>query len=216
MSTRVQSSALPSLRVLASPTTYKDLDDYDLVLACQHQDESAFNELYKRYVRHVRSSLNRVAPDWFNIHDDLVQECFLRVWKHSHTIKNPRAFKRWLDQMVSNLVYDHMRRRPKCPIVSIDEPLWNDSDVESSSRDIPDTRHQPDEHFERQETLDAIQAALELLPKQFKNVIVLREFHGLSYEEIAARTHTEIGTVKSRIARAKTKMQSRLRRPTCA
>src|SRR5262249_35782472 len=103
MSTSVQSSALPSLRVLASPTTYKDLDDYDLVLACQHQNQCAFNELYKRYVRHVRSSLNRVAPDWFNIHDDLVQECFLRVWKHSHTIKNPRAFKRWLDQMVSNL-----------------------------------------------------------------------------------------------------------------
>src|SRR4030095_10350046 len=170
MSTRVQSSSHPSLRVLSCPTTYHDLEDYELVQACQRKDESAFNELYKRYVRHVRNSLNRVAPDWFNIHDDLVQECFLRVWKFSHTIKNPRAFKRWLDHMVSKLVYDHMRRRRKCLGVSIDEPLWNDGDTDSCSRDIPDTRHQPDESFERQEILNEIHAALELLPQQFKNV----------------------------------------------
>lgn len=208
--------AQPFLRVLSGSTTYQDLQDYELVLACQHKNESAFNELYKRYVRHVRSSLNRLAPDWYDLHDDLVQECFIRVWKSSHTIKNPRAFKSWLEQVISHLVYDQLRRRATCPVVSIDEPLRNDDGSESGSRDIADTRHQPDDNFARQETMDQIHAALELLPQQFKNVIVLREFHGLSYEEIAEQTNTEIGTVKSRIARAKTKMQSRLRPPSCA
>jgi RNA polymerase sigma-70 factor (ECF subfamily) len=110
-----------------------------------------------------------------------------------------------------------MRKRPKNIVISIDQPLKGaDGDDVGGWREIADSKPQPDECFELNETLAQINHALDRLPKQFKNVIILREFYGLPYEEVALRTMTGLGTVKSRIARAKTKMQFQLERMNCA
>jgi RNA polymerase sigma-70 factor, ECF subfamily len=199
----------PNLRI-TEQLAYRDLSDYDLVVASQKQDENAFTVLYGRYLRHVRVSLFRLSPDWLGTHDDMEQEVFVRVWRSLSTLKNPWAFKSWLNRLVSNMFYDELRRRPKIPILSLDRPLNYDDDEDGSSRDIADTGYRPDDNFANQELMKQINGAMAILPQQFAKVVALRELDGLSYEEIAKLTKTSVGTVKSRIARGRNKMQSYL------
>ena len=120
-------------------------------------------------------------------------------------------FKSWLNQIITNLFYDELRKRPKERVISFDEPLKNSDGEESGTRDLPaDASWQPEHSFEANENIAHIATALSQLPQKFKAPIVLREIHGLSYEDIAVATNTELGTVKSRIARAKSKMHSYL------
>lgn len=115
------------------------------------------------------------------------------------------------------MFYDELRKRPKETVVSIDEHRKGaDSDHDADGYQIADNKAQPDENLERRDTLVSIDSALKQLPEQFRKVIVLREFYGLTYEEIALRTKVEVGTLKSRIARAKSKMQSQLKQLNCA
>ena len=196
---------------------YSGLSDFDLVLACQQKIEAAFNALYKRHLRYVRGVLNQLAPDLAQNHDDIVQEIFVRVWKSIGNLRNPGAFKTWLNRLIKNLFFDELRKRPKDFVLSIDEPLKgaNDDD-DGACMQIADIGPRPDEVFERNEIILHVKEALELLPEHSKNVIILREFYGISYEEIAHRTKTQLGTVKSRIARARLKMQSQLEQLNCA
>ena len=200
----------PNLRINADKVVYSNLNDHDLIVASQKHDRGAFTALYLRYVRHVRVTVFRLSPDWLNSHDDMVQEAFVRVWKSIDTLKNPMAFKSWLNRLVGNMFYDELRKRPKLSTVSLDQPHSYDDDQECSSRDIPDVRQQPDESFATQELMAQIHGALASLPQQFAKVVALRELDGLSYDEIARITKTSVGTVKSRIARGRTKMQTQL------
>jgi RNA polymerase sigma-70 factor (ECF subfamily) len=197
-------------------TSYAALDDFDLVLACQKKNAAAFSILYNRYQRYTYGVLKGLAPDLAQIHDDMVQEIFVRVWKSIGTLRNPKAFKIWLKRLTTNMFYDELRKRPKELAISIDEPRKDAGDDDGPWLEIADDKAQPDESFERKEIIMHVKEALDLLPEQFRNVIVLREFYGLTYEEIAVNTKTEIGTVKSRVARARGKIQSYLEQLNCA
>ena len=191
---------------------YRDLSDYDLVVASQQHDEKAFTALYERNLRQVGVTVFRLAPDWQSSHDDMVQEVFVRVWKSVATLKNPWAFKTWLNRLITNMFYDELRRRPAIATLSLDRPInYEDDDGgDCPSRDIVDVKHQPEDNFARKQLMEQITVSLALLPRQFAKVVALREFDGLSYEEIAVRTKTSLGTVKSRIARGRTKLQAHL------
>jgi RNA polymerase sigma-70 factor, ECF subfamily len=184
--------------------------DAELVVLSQQKDTSAFEVLVRRHQRSVYNLLYQLAPDWNNT-SDLAQEVFIRAWKSIHNLRNPRAFRSWLNQIATNLFYDELRRRPKhMNTISMDEGFESDEHDEGPTRDIADTSALPDECFQRQELVDAIHSAMSQLPEQFRVAIVLRELQGLSYEEIALLTQSEMGTVKSRIARARTKIQQLL------
>ncbi len=193
---------------------YAAMDDTQVIMACQRKDQEAFQELFKRFDRFVRADIRKLAPDLANIHDDWAQDVFIKVWRSVGQLKNPKAFKSWLHQMITNHFYDELRRRPRFASVSLDEPLK--SDDEDSVRQIADTRSQPDELVERKEIVDQVNAAIDSLPSQFKSVIILREIQGLAYEDIAVITGAELGTVKSRIARARTKVATRIHHLRCA
>ncbi len=192
-------------------TTYSQKSDRDLVLSCQKRDPAAFEELVKRHQRTVYALLYQLAPDWVDT-SDLAQEVFIRVWRSINNLRNPSSFRGWLTQIVTNLFYDELRRRPRrLPTVSMDEGLNPDSEEgELVTRDIPDISLPPDEKVLNRELSEIIREAMAKLPEQFRTAIVLREVEGLSYEEIAVLTKTEMGTVKSRIARARTKLQELL------
>jgi RNA polymerase sigma-70 factor, ECF subfamily len=184
--------------------------DAELVVLSQQKDTAAFEMLVRRHQRAVYNLLYQLAPDWNNT-ADLAQEVFIRAWKSIHNLRNPRAFRSWLNQIATNLFYDELRRRPKhMNTISMDEGFESDEHDESPTRDIADTSALPDECFQRQELAEAIHRAMAQLPEQFRVAIVLRELQGLSYEEIALLTQSEMGTVKSRIARARTKIQQLL------
>ena len=192
-------------------TSYSQKSDRDLVMACQRREPAAFEELVKRHQKTVYVLLYQLAPDW-NDTSDLAQEVFIRVWRSITNLRNPNAFRSWLTQIVTNIFYDELRKRPrKLPTVSMDEPYKDEESGENTTRDIPDESLVPEEKALNKELSQVIRESMMKLPEQFRTAIVLREEEGLSYEEIAVITKTEMGTVKSRIARARTKLQEMLK-----
>lgn len=187
--------------------SYLEKADAELIVLCQKKDSRAFEELIRRHQRTVYALLYRLAPDW-NDTSDLAQEVFIRMWRSIGNLRNPSAFRSWLSQIVTNLFYDELRKRPRqLPTISMDEPMDSEEGDNTTTRDIRDKAAGPDEQCARNELTAVVRQAMGKLPEQFRTAIILREFEGLSYEEIALITNTEIGTVKSRIARARAKIQ---------
>ena len=197
--------------LLEMATAYSQKSDRDLVLACQRREPAAFEELVKRHQRTVYALLYQLAPEWQDT-ADLAQDVFIRVWRSINNLRNPSSFRSWLTQIVTNLFYDELRKRPRrVQTVSMDDTIDGDEmTADQATRDIADNSALPDETILSHELSDAIREAMTKLPEQFRTAIVLREIEGLSYEEIAVLTKTEMGTVKSRIARARSKLQELL------
>ena len=192
-------------------TPYSQKNDRDLVIACQRREPAAFEELVKRHQRTVYALLYQLAPEWQDT-ADLAQEVFIRIWRNINNLRNPSSFSSWLTQIVTNLFYDELRKRPRqLSTISMDESLEMDDSAEGATRDIADMSSQPDDIVLNREISEAIRQAMTKLPEQFRTAVVLREVEGLSYEEIAILTKTEMGTVKSRIARARSKLQELLK-----
>lgn len=182
-------------------------EDSELVIACQSGSRQAMEMLVKKHQRSVNALLFQLAPDWPDT-SDLAQEVFIRVYRGIKSLRNPKTFRSWLNQIVVNLFYDELRRRPRrLHTISIDAPIESDSGDSDLVREIPDISLKPEEKSLVKELDTVIKKAMSQLPEQFRTAIVLRELHGLSYEEIAESIGCELGTVKSRIARARGRLQ---------
>lgn len=197
----------PSLSLVKNRQYYHGLSDRELIVVCQKKDKMAFEELMRRNERIVYGVLRQAAPDWID-HCDLAQEVFIRVWRSIHMLRNPECFKTWLHQIVMNIFYDQLRKRPKHIVVSLEAPVPNDNGGDECYREVPDTTRLPDEMMQRKELSAAIEKAVSRLPEQFRKAIILRDVQGLSYDEIAVLTQSEVGTVKSRISRARGRVQA--------
>jgi len=205
----LKTSTQPKL-TLVRGNSYNQMEDAELVGLCKKKDQAAFETLMKRHQRTVFAMLYKMAPDW-NDTADLAQEAFIRIWRGIDKLQNPRAFKSWMVQIVTNLFYDELRKRPRqVTILSLDQPV-NSEEEDGPSRDLADPAAGPEEIFTRKDVRQSVNNAIATLPRQFRTAIVLREIEDLPYEEIAKITATDIGTVKSRISRARTKVQQILR-----
>lgn len=183
------------------------LSDLEVISKCQLGDKLAFKELVKRYQKVVYALFFQLAPEWDDI-NDLSQEVFIRIFRGIHSLKSPHAFKSWLNQIVINIFYDELKKRPKrSKTVSIDQ-VFEMEDMESSYHaEIVDKAYLPDELFSNSELKVVLQNAIAELPEQYRTVIVLRELQGLQYEEIADLLDCAVGTIKSRLSRAREKLQ---------
>lgn len=210
MNTLKTQSSQPQLTLLVRGNPYNQMEDAELVGLCKKKNSAAFEALMKRHQRSVYAMLYKMAPDW-NDTADLAQEAFIRIWRGIDKLQNPRAFRSWMTQIVTNLFYDELRKRPRqVTILSLDQPL-NSDEEDGPSRDLADPAAGPDELLARKDVQQTVDKAIATLPRQFRTAIVLREVEDLPYEEIAKITATDIGTVKSRISRARTKVQEILR-----
>ncbi len=181
--------------------------DLEIVKRCQIGDRDAFQELVKRFQKNVFALLYQLAPEWRDL-NDLSQEVFIRVYRGIHNLRNPKIFRSWLNQIVLNLFYDELRKRPRrIKTVSMDQSYEDDSGESEFYKEIKDSKLKPDEIISNLETRDAIKSAMTQLPEQFRTAIVLRELQGLQYEEIAELLGCALGTVKSRIWRARERLQ---------
>ena len=188
---------------------YKKMPLEELVVLSQQNDFKALEELIKREQKNVYAAFSYLKPEKESV-SDLTQETLLRVAKNIHSLKNPKLFKSWLNQIITNLFYDEMRKTKKKPsTASID----NDEDEDNIpiKQQLFDKKCKPPEKCISIELEKIIKDAILELPDQFRIAIILREFQGLSYEEIAQATNSSIGTVKSRIARARGKLQEDLK-----
>jgi RNA polymerase sigma-70 factor, ECF subfamily len=189
---------------------FSETSDLEIVQLCQLGDKAAFQELVKRYQKNVFALLYQLAPEWRDL-NDLSQEAFIRVYRGIHNLRNPKIFKSWLNQIVLNLFYDELRKRPRrLKTVSMDQTFEDDSGESEFIREVKDNKLKPDEIIVNNETKAAIKTAMSQLPEQFRTAIVLRELQGLQYEEIAEMLGCALGTVKSRIWRARERLQDLL------
>lgn len=198
--------------VTVTPTLAPDqLSDRQLVLRCQdglRPDRTAFTELLRRYQSYVDKVLYHLAPDWQD-RSDLAQEVWIRVYRNVGRLNEPEKFKGWLSRIATNLFYDELRKRKRVrPPISIDAPHT----LEDGEREweIAADKPGPEEELATGEFYDRLRAAIAELPEVFRTTIVLREIEGMAYEEIAEITGVSLGTVKSRIARARYRLQTEL------
>lgn len=188
---------------------YKKMTIEELVVLSQKDDYKALEELIRKIQSEVYATLTYLLKNTENL-SDLTQEVLFKVAKNIHNLKNPKCFKSWLNQIITNTYYDDMRKKKKAPeTISIDytcEPLNLAVKIE-----IPDKKNKPIEKCITAECERLIKSAIRDLPEAFRVAIILREFQGLSYEEIAKTTNSSVGTVKSRISRARIRLQEALK-----
>ncbi len=187
------------------------LSNHDLILRCQtglRPDRAAFAELLRRYQNQVERILYHLAPDWGD-RADLAQEVWIRVYRNIHRLQDPVKFRGWLSRIATNLFYDELRKRKRVGTpLSLDAPRTLEEG--QMDWDIPGDTPGPEEALTTREFYEQLREAIADLPEVFRTTIVLREIEGLAYEEIAEITGVSLGTVKSRIARARAKLQTQL------
>ena len=189
------------------------LSNYDLIVKCQEEakpDRVAFAELLNRYQSHVDRILYHLAPDWQD-RADLAQEVWIRVYRNIKRLNEPVKFRGWLSRIATNLFYDELRKRKRVSHpISLDAPRRvDDGEIEW---DIVSDYPSPDDDLATREFYERLKVAIADLPEAFRTTIILREIEGLAYEEIAEMTGVSLGTVKSRIARARGKLQTVLKK----
>jgi len=185
------------------------LSNYDLIIICQagnEPDRAAFAELLRRYQFHLERILYHLAPDWQD-RPDLAQEVWIRVYRNIKRLNEPNRFRCWLSRIATNLFYDELRKRKRInnPI-SLDAPrqvLDGEMDWDIVS-DYPN----PEDNLCTEEFYEKLREAIAQLPDAFRITIILRELQEMPYEEISQITGVTLGTVKSRINRARAKLQS--------
>ena len=195
----------------SSKLQYKKMAPEELIVLSQKNDLKALEELLRREQKNIFTTFSYLSKKRENV-ADLTQEALLRIAKNIHTLKNPKTFKSWTNQIVTNLFYDELRKTSKRPeIISIDENIEQDGMTNPIRTQIPDKKCKPHEKCMSSELENIIKNEIQNLPEPFRIAILLSEFQGLSYEEIAIATNSSIGTVKSRIARARGKLQEELK-----
>ncbi|MBC8122359.1 MAG: sigma-70 family RNA polymerase sigma factor [Gemmatimonadaceae bacterium] len=187
------------------------LTNHELVLLCQRgfsPDRAAFAELLRRHQVHIERLLYHLAPDWQD-RSDLSQEVWIRVYRYVKRLKEPEKFRSWVSRIATNLFYDELRRRRRTQTpLSLDAPIQT-SDGELDW-ELAAVAPGPDEHLATREFYEQLHEAITDLPEAFRATIMLREINGMAYEEIAETMGISVGTVKSRIARARRRLQLRL------
>lgn len=183
----------------------------EIIKKSQNDDQLALEELIRRNEKIIYNTFQYLDPNRTDI-ADLTQEVLYRVTKSIKNLRNPNTFKFWVNQIITNLFYDELRRKTRrLTTISIDEAYDQESSKTAQTRDIADVAQLPEESSLNTELDTKIKEAIDNLPEQFRIVIVLRELQGLSYDEIAEITKTNIGTVKSRLARARSKLQEQIK-----
>jgi RNA polymerase sigma factor (sigma-70 family) len=182
------------------------MDEPTLIAAAQRGSVDDFNELVLVYQQQVYNLAYRIMGDPASA-ADAAQEAFISAF---HNIGRFRggSFKSYLLRIVSNGCYDELRRRKRRPATSFDDFGEVDEDANPA---LVNGGEQPEEYAERQEMARVIQAGIETLPPDQRITLALSDVQGLSYQEIAEVTSVSLGTVKSRLARARGKLRDYLR-----
>jgi RNA polymerase sigma-70 factor (ECF subfamily) len=138
---------------------------------------------------------------------DLTQECFLRAYKMLRTYRTDAAFSTWIYRICQNLIYDFYRANKNRKNAEVPLYIQTDNGEEVREREIPDNANEPSEIIIREEKIKTIRELIKSLPDDLRDIIIMRDINNLSYNEIAESLDIEIGTVKSRISRAREKLK---------
>jgi RNA polymerase sigma-70 factor (ECF subfamily) len=179
--------------------------DLRLIAAYRGGRREAFDELVAAYDQHVRRILAQLNVSSGDV-EDLAQEVFLRIFRNLHRFRGQSSFYTWLYRITVNVFFDHNKKRKRADVRL--------ARLQSAFVDVTNVRHDfEDPYYATHNALtrDEFWKAIESLPEAFRTVVAMREVDDLSYEEIAVATGISIGTVRSRLSRARTRLKELLR-----
>lgn len=166
-------------------------------------DQEAFAQLVTAYEKQVYNLCLRMSGNPEDARD-LAQEAFLKAWRGLRFYKSEASFSTWLYRLTANVCIDFLRQKKRRPTVSLTVDGENE---DSQELEVPDTAPTPEERALHRETAESVRRAMEQLDEEFRLVLTLRVTEGLSYDEIGRILNLNAGTVKSRLARARSKLQ---------
>lgn len=182
------------------------MTEQELIARAKAGDEAAFERLVLDNQNRVFSLTFRMVNDREEA-ADLAQEAFLRAWQGLPGFQGDSAFSTWVYRLATNVCIDFLRRQKRRadinPVASLDDP-------EGGWSEPADPRQDPQRRLEQEELRRAVSRGLRDLPDHHRQILVMRELSGLSYQEIGQALELDIGTVKSRVARARKALQKRL------
>ncbi len=174
------------------------MTEQELIHSARKGDSMAFGELMQAHQDKIYTLCYRMTG---NAEDaaDLTQEVFLSAWRSLSRFQEQSSFGTWVYRMATNASIDFLRREKRRQVLS----MTMEEDSEERQAQVPDERYSPHRLLEQKEARQAVADALAALSPEHRQVLVLREMEGLSYQEIGQLLDLEEGTVKSRIARAR-------------
>ncbi|MBU6198452.1 MAG: RNA polymerase sigma factor RpoE [Xanthomonadaceae bacterium] len=181
--------------------------DLALVERVQKGEKRAFDLLVRKYQHKVIGVISRYVSDWSEC-QDVAQEAFMRAYRAMAAFRGDSQFYTWMYKIATNTAKNHLvsqGRRPPADDIAIDDAVQLDGGMRLKDRATPE------HELMRQEIEQTVFATVEQLPEDLKTAITLREVDGLSYEEIAEKMDCPIGTVRSRIFRARDAIDAKLR-----
>jgi RNA polymerase sigma-70 factor (ECF subfamily) len=195
------------------PVTKKDIEqaelprmsDEALLSSSLEGNQVAFDLLVDRYYDRLYGYLLRFLKDP-EMAEDLLQETFLRVWRKRAEFRHIASFSTWIYTIAGNLARSEWRRRKRWRMLRLGP---SDSEDEPTIQ-LPDTRAMPDKTVEDRLAVGALATAIQGLPERYREVVILRDLQGMTYEEIAGIVQVPVGTVKSRLNRGRLLLQSKM------
>ena len=173
-------------------------DDRELVARMRVGDAEALRQVIERYQQRVFALVFGIVRDRHEV-EDVAQEVFLKVFLRIHAFDGRSKFYTWLYRVAANAAKDHLKKRRRRPSVALDEDAG-----------IPDETDGPRERAVVEESRRMVRQAIAALPARYREVLALRELEGMSYNEIARILKLSIGTVESRLHRARARLKRRL------
>ena len=191
---------------MSSHTKYSEQLDEDLVLRVQQGDKSAFDLLVIKYQHKIIQLVNRYVKDPSEA-QDVAQEAFLKAYRALGNFRGDSAFYTWLYRIAINTAKNYLVSRSR---------RSSDYQVDIQDAEVLENAPQlqgmetPERLLLNQEIVDTIKTAIEKLPEEMRTAIMMREFDGMSYEEIAEAMDCPVGTVRSRLFRAREAIDNKL------
>ena len=195
------SSSIPSLN-MADEFSYTD---EELIARFQDGDEQAYVELVNRYRNRLMTFVYRFVNDMEKA-EDIVQDTLMKLYTHGHYYRNIAKFSTWIYTIAGNFAKTELRRKKRHKVTNLSQMGFDDREYQLPSVE-PETGERAQGHFAEKK----IQMAIQELPLHFRTVVILRDIQELSYEEISKIVDVPLGTVKSRINRARLQLQQSLK-----
>ena len=171
-------------------------------------------DLFARLLAEHQEKLYRVAYRMAGHHEDaqdLMQDALLEAYRSFKKFQRGTYFDKWLYRIMTNTFIDRQRHKKRVgPVDSLDAPLFGGEEGETAGRDIADLEQEPSRVILREKFDEPVQKALDSLPPEFRAVLILSDVEEFSYEEISEMMETPIGTVRSRLHRARAMMRQKL------
>ena len=187
-----------------SGVTTVDLSDAEIIEKVLSGDVDLFEIIVKKYERMVYNLAMVKLQNKENA-QDIAQECFLRAYKMLRSYRTDSAFSTWIYRICQNLIYDFYRKNKNIKTVSLS--VSDNGESEIKEKDIADTESEPSEQIIRAEKIEKVREIINSLPEDLRDIIILRDLKNISYAQISEMLNVELGTVKSRLSRAREKLK---------